>query len=161
MVEVRMAHAIHVERLPRLARHIERLGRTHLHAECQLEGLDHAFNLGVARDTFHQALVHTLHVIQAVSLGVCVDVRVNQVTPVLFGRWPGPADLAGASTMDIEEVIRSTGMFRQKARSLRQAARMVVTEHGGMIEADDRKERGARFRVVLPVDAAVERGGRS
>jgi endonuclease-3 len=60
----------------------------------------------------------------------CTDVRVNQVTPELFARWPGPADLASATQEDVETVIRSTGMFRQKASSLREAARIVVDEHG-------------------------------
>jgi endonuclease-3 len=66
----------------------------------------------------------------------CTDVRVNAVTPRLFARWPGPAELAAARQTEIEEVIRSTGMFRQKARSLRQVARAVMTEHGGEVPAD-------------------------
>jgi endonuclease-3 len=44
--------------------------------------------------------------------------------------------LAAARQTEIEEVIRSTGMFRQKARSLRQVARAVMTEHGGEVPAD-------------------------
>jgi endonuclease-3 len=66
----------------------------------------------------------------------CTDVRVNAVTPELFARWPGPAELASALQAEIEDVIRPTGMFRQKARSLRQAARMVVAEHGGEVPTD-------------------------
>ena len=66
----------------------------------------------------------------------CTDVRVNAVTPELFARWPGPAELASARQAEIEEVIRSTGMFRQKARSLSQTARMIVTEHGGEVPPD-------------------------
>jgi len=64
------------------------------------------------------------------------DVRVNQVTPHLFARWPGPADLASASQEDVEQVIRSTGMYRRKASSLRAAARIVVSEHGGEVPRD-------------------------
>jgi len=63
----------------------------------------------------------------------CTDVRVNQVTPDLFARWPHPADLASASQEDVEAVIRSTGMYRQKASSLRAAARIVASEHGGSV----------------------------
>jgi endonuclease-3 len=63
----------------------------------------------------------------------CTDVRVNQVTPVLFNRWPSPGDLASASQEEVETVIRSTGMFRQKASSLRNAARIVAAEHGGEV----------------------------
>ncbi len=46
------------------------------------------------------------------------DKRVNMVTPELFRRWPTPADLARAPLEEIEEVIRSTGFFRAKARSI-------------------------------------------
>jgi endonuclease-3 len=66
----------------------------------------------------------------------CTDVRVNQVTPELFARWPAPADLASASQEDVETVIRSTGMFRQKASSLRNAARTVAEEHGAKVPRD-------------------------
>jgi endonuclease-3 len=66
----------------------------------------------------------------------CTDVRVNQVTPVLFERWPSPAELASAPQEEVETVIRSTGMFRQKASSLRNAARMIVAEHEGEIPRD-------------------------
>jgi endonuclease-3 len=66
----------------------------------------------------------------------CTDVRVNQVTPELFTRWPQPSDLAAASQDKVEEVIRSTGMYRQKASSLRAAARIVAGEHGGEVPQD-------------------------
>jgi endonuclease-3 len=66
----------------------------------------------------------------------CTDVRVNGVTPELFARWPGPANLASASQEDVETVIRPTGMFRQKASSLRNAARIVVEEHDGKVPRD-------------------------
>jgi len=66
----------------------------------------------------------------------CTDVRVNKVTPGLFDRWPRPEDLASASQEDVETMIRSTGMFRQKASSLRAAAASVVSDHGGEVPAD-------------------------
>jgi endonuclease-3 len=66
----------------------------------------------------------------------CTDVRVNTVTPELFARWPRPEDLASASQEEVEEIIRSTGMFRQKASSLRAAAGIVVSEHGGGVPED-------------------------
>jgi endonuclease-3 len=66
----------------------------------------------------------------------CTDVRVNKVTPELFARWPRPEDLASTSQEDVETVIRSTGMFRQKASSLRAAAGIVVSEHGGGVPED-------------------------
>jgi len=63
----------------------------------------------------------------------CTDVRVNLVTPDLFALWPRPEDLASASQKDVEEVIRSTGMYRRKATSLRAAARIVTSEHRGEV----------------------------
>ena len=64
------------------------------------------------------------------------DVRVNQVTPELFARWPGPSDLARAPLQEIEEMIRSIGMYRQKSASLRATAEIVASEHGGEVPAE-------------------------
>ncbi|MFO7595028.1 MAG: endonuclease III [Desulfocurvibacter africanus] len=61
----------------------------------------------------------------------CTDERVNQVTPELFRRWPGPAELRQASQAELEEVIRSTGFFRNKAKNLLAAANLVMDKHGG------------------------------
>ena len=66
----------------------------------------------------------------------CTDVRVNRVTPNLFARWPQAADLAAAAQEDVEGVIRSTGMYRQKAASLRETARVIAGEHGGVVPED-------------------------
>jgi endonuclease-3 len=66
----------------------------------------------------------------------CTDVRVNRVTPDLFARWPQAADLAAAAQEDVEAVIRSTGMYRQKAASLRATARIIAGEHGGVVPED-------------------------
>jgi len=63
----------------------------------------------------------------------CTDVRVNQVTPGLFARFPDPASLAGAAPATVEELIRPTGFFRNKAASLIGCARSIVTFHGGEI----------------------------
>jgi endonuclease-3 len=64
------------------------------------------------------------------------DARVNQVTPELFARWPQPKNLASAPQTEIEDVIRSTGMYRTKAASLRATARAVAGDHGGAVPAD-------------------------
>jgi len=66
----------------------------------------------------------------------CTDQRVNQVTPALFARWPGPADLAQADQSDLEAVIRSTGLHRSKAKNLRRTAYRVATDHGGEVPRD-------------------------
>jgi endonuclease-3 len=63
----------------------------------------------------------------------CTDARVNLVTPVLFARYPDAAALAQARQSELEEIIRSTGFFRNKARSLIGMAQAVVAEHGGEI----------------------------
>lgn len=61
----------------------------------------------------------------------CTDARVNMVTPDLFAAYPRPQDFVDASREEIEEAIRSTGFFRQKARSIRAACADIVEKHGG------------------------------
>ena len=63
----------------------------------------------------------------------CTDVRVNMVTPNLFAQYPTAADLAGANRADLEEIIRSTGFFRQKAKFIQESAHAIVHEHGGEV----------------------------
>lgn len=61
----------------------------------------------------------------------CTDVRVNKVTPELFRRWPGPAEMDQADLAEVEDVIRSTGLFRNKAKNLKGAAAVVMNEFDG------------------------------
>ena len=61
----------------------------------------------------------------------CTDVRVNMVTPALFARYPDPATLADAVLEEVETIIRSTGFFRAKAKSLVGMARALVATHRG------------------------------
>jgi len=63
----------------------------------------------------------------------CTDARVNKVTPALFERFPVPRDFATAPLKEIEEAIRSTGFFRNKARSIQGACRAIVEQHGGEV----------------------------
>jgi endonuclease III len=63
----------------------------------------------------------------------CTDERVNMVTPALFARYPTPKALAGARTEDVEEIIRSTGFYRAKTKSLLGNARALVADHGGEV----------------------------
>ena len=63
----------------------------------------------------------------------CTDARVNTVTPELFRRWPGPAELALATQEELESVIRSTGFYHSKARNLLGAAQRVVSVYGGEV----------------------------
>jgi endonuclease-3 len=61
------------------------------------------------------------------------DAAVNKVTPELFSRWPGPAELAGADVADVEEVIHSLGFFRSKARHAVELSQALVAEHAGEV----------------------------
>jgi endonuclease-3 len=63
----------------------------------------------------------------------CTDVRVNMVTPAFFAKYPNPAALADADRGDVETLIKSTGFFRNKAKSLEGMARAVMEQHGGEI----------------------------
>ena len=63
----------------------------------------------------------------------CTDVRVNMVTPTLFARYPTPFELARAEPADVEEIIKSTGFFRNKTKSLIGMAQAVVADHGGEV----------------------------
>jgi len=61
------------------------------------------------------------------------DLRVNAVTPVLFERYPDARALAGARQEDVEEIIRSTGFFRNKAANIIGFARALVADHDGEV----------------------------
>ena len=63
----------------------------------------------------------------------CTDARVNQVTPVLFRAYPTARAMAQARPEEIEPIIRSTGFFRAKARSITEASRAIVERHGGEV----------------------------
>lgn len=91
-----------------------RLGRAYPRATCSLE-FANPFQLLVA----------------TILSAQCTDRRVNMVTGPLFARWPTPAALADARPKDLEAVIRSTGFFRAKARSILGCCRGLVERHGG------------------------------
>ena len=63
----------------------------------------------------------------------CTDARVNLVTPAFFARYPTPEDLARAEPAEVEALIRSTGFFRNKTRSLIGMAQALVAEHRGLV----------------------------
>jgi len=63
----------------------------------------------------------------------CTDVRVNMVTPELFKRFPTPAAMAKAQLPELEELIRTTGFFRNKAKSLQGAAKKITEQFGGKV----------------------------
>jgi endonuclease III len=63
----------------------------------------------------------------------CTDARVNMVTPGLFKKFPTPTDFAHAPLVEIEEQIRSTGFYHNKAKSLNGAARRLIAEYSGKV----------------------------
>src|SRR5512139_1327527 len=102
----------------------------------------------------------------------CTDDRVNRVTPALFRAYPGPASFANASRGDLEEAVRPTGFFRNKAKAVRGLSEAIVTRHGRHVPGTmeeltalpgvGRKTAsillGASFGIpALPVDTHVAR----
>ncbi|HEY9669198.1 MAG TPA: endonuclease III [Coleofasciculaceae cyanobacterium] len=63
----------------------------------------------------------------------CTDERVNQVTPALFSRFPDAAAFAAANVEEIETLIRSTNFYRNKAKNIQGACRMIMVEFGGEV----------------------------
>src|SRR3569623_2641176 len=77
------------------------------------------------RDTPFQLLCATILSAQ------CTDERVNKVTPALFHRFPDAGAMARAELPELEELIRTTGFFRQMAKSLKATAQALLDNHGG------------------------------
>ena len=63
----------------------------------------------------------------------CTDVRVNIVTPALFERFRTVDEMAAAPVKEIEELVKTTGFFRNKAKSIKGAAQRIVSEYGGEV----------------------------
>ncbi len=86
----------------------------------------------------HCALNHDgpLQLLVATILSAqCTDVRVNIVTPALFQRFPTARDYAEADLSEIEDYIRSTGFFRNKAANIRECCRAMLAHHAGKVPA--------------------------
>lgn len=89
------------------------LQKTYPHAETALE-YGNAYELLVA----------------VILSAQCTDARVNMTTPVLFRKYPTPEKLAKAKQEDVEQIIKSCGFFRMKARNIINCARELVEKHG-------------------------------
>jgi endonuclease-3 len=63
----------------------------------------------------------------------CTDVRVNMVTPELFRRFSTPAAMANATQPQLESLIKTTGFFRNKAKSIQGAARKIISDFAGQV----------------------------
>ena len=95
-----------------------------------LEGLEELYpdvDCELDRETPFQLVCATILSAQ------CTDDRVNMVTPALFRKYPTPAAMAKAPLPKLEELIRTTGFFRQKAKSLKGTATMIVDDYGGEV----------------------------
>lgn len=69
----------------------------------------------------------------AILAAQCTDARVNLVTPALFLRFPTPADYAKADRLEIESLIRTCGLFRNKAKAIQTSSQVLVAEFGGHV----------------------------
>ncbi|MEM2138506.1 MAG: endonuclease III [Candidatus Anstonellaceae archaeon] len=63
----------------------------------------------------------------------CTDERVNKTTPALFARYRAAADFANAGIAELEQAIRSTGFYRNKAKNIKAACRIIAEKHGGKV----------------------------
>jgi endonuclease-3 len=103
-------------RAARAGRILELLETTYPDAHCALEHADP-----------YQLLVATILSAQ------CTDLRVNLVTPALFARFPDARALTAGTQEDVEDLIRSTGFFRNKSKNLLAMAAAVMERHGGRV----------------------------
>ncbi len=84
-------------------------------------------------------LVHRNHfelLIAVVLSAQATDVSVNQVTPALFKRYPTPQKLAKADIHDVENIIRTIGLYHNKAKNIIALAHVLNTQHQGMVPSD-------------------------
>jgi endonuclease-3 len=95
--------------------------------------------LGRLRQTYPETRIaldfeNPLQLLMATVLAAqCTDERVNMVTPALFRRYPTARDYAAADPGELEEMVKSTGFFRNKARALKNLGTALVAEHGGEV----------------------------
>lgn len=74
--------------------------------------------------------------IMAILSAQCTDARVNIVSKTLFARFPTACDMAKAELGDIESEIRSVGLYRSKARALKECCERLVSEYGGILPSE-------------------------
>lgn len=84
----------------------------------------------------HCALIHDgpfQLLIATILSAQCTDVRVNIVTPPLFKAYPTPEKMAEAKIKHLEDLVKTTGFFRNKAKNIKGAAMAIVQDHGGAV----------------------------
>lgn len=103
-------------RRKRVVQVCERMGALYPDAECALR----------FRDAFECVICVALS-------AQTTDANVNKVTPVLFERWPDPQAMAQANVHEVEDVIRSIGFYRNKARNCVACAQKIMADYGGEV----------------------------
>jgi endonuclease-3 len=93
----------------------------------ELDGAYPTVNCALVHETPFQLLIATILSAQ------CTDERVNKVTRTLFAKYRAPQDFACANSTELEQDIRSTGFYRNKAKSILGASRKIVDEFGGEV----------------------------
>jgi endonuclease-3 len=86
---------------------------------------------GAHCELFHRNPFELL--IATVLSAQCTDERVNKVTPALFERFPDPESMSKADLKELEELVRSTGFFKNKAKNIKSLAVDLVRLHGGQV----------------------------
>lgn len=71
--------------------------------------------------------------VAAILAAQCTDERVNQVTPALFRKYPDVESFANAKYSELEDMVRSTGFFKNKTKAIIESARQIVTDFGGKV----------------------------
>jgi len=98
--------------------------------------------LRILRRTYPDAHCELVHrnpfelLVATILSAQCTDVRVNMVTPALFKKYPDARSMAGADPFDLENLIRSTGFYRNKAKNIRAASHALVEKHRGEVPRD-------------------------
>ncbi|MBI4376976.1 MAG: endonuclease III [Elusimicrobia bacterium] len=112
---------------------VARIKAKQLQARRVLEGLKRLYPQAHCELDFS----NPLELIVATILSAqCTDKRVNQITPELFRRYPDAQAYARADTEELERLIRSTGFYKSKAKSIQEMAKALVAEHGGRVPDD-------------------------
>lgn len=91
----------------------------------------HALYPDVECELDHRSALELL--VATILSAQCTDARVNMVTPALFRRYPAAIDYATADPAELEELIRATGFFRNKCKSLIGLGRALTDDHGGVV----------------------------
>lgn len=97
------------------------------------EILQSEYDLDSSRDEFLHFETPFEILIATILSAQTTDKCVNQVTKVLFSRFPDPSSLAAADPGEVEDIVHSTGFYRAKSRNIIAASKMLMTDYGGVV----------------------------